>query len=114
MSDSLHDLIYDWNAGSERAARPSGKKIQFDDQTLRDRLQSPSVTDPSIDEKIRILHYMHAGGTARADIGVPGAGPDVGRALERLAREIVDNKLSVYPSAAGRTHENDVQPIIDI
>jgi 2-isopropylmalate synthase len=63
MTDALHDLIYDWNAGSERASRPSAKKIQFDDETLRDGLQSPSVTDPSIDEKIRILHFQN-------DIGV--------------------------------------------
>jgi isopropylmalate/homocitrate/citramalate synthase len=38
----------------------------------------------------------------------------VQQTVERLAREIVEQKLSVYPSAAGRTHENDVRPIIDI
>src|SRR5260221_12803019 len=57
---------------------------------------------------------MHAAGIDNADVGLPGAGPHVVRTVERLAREIVDNKLSVYPSAAGRTHENDVRPIIDI
>src|SRR5207248_3124952 len=80
----------------------------------RDGLQSPSVTDPQLDEKIRILHFMHAIGVDNADIGLPGAGSHVQRTVERLAREIVDNKLTVYPSAAGRTHENDVRPIIDI
>jgi 2-isopropylmalate synthase len=112
--ENLHDLIYDWNAAGEQPVRPSKKKIEFDDETLRDGLQSPSVTDPSIEEKIRILHYMHALGVDNADIGLPGAGPHVQKTVERLAREIVDQKLSVYPSAAGRTHENDVRPIVEI
>jgi 2-isopropylmalate synthase len=110
----LENLIHDWNVDGETPSRPSSRKIEFDDETLRDGLQSPSVTDPSLDEKIRILHYMNAVGVDNADIGLPGAGPHVQRTVERLAREIVDNKLTVYPSAAGRTHENDVRPIIDI
>ena len=75
--------------------------IEFDDETLRDGLQSPSVTDPSLDEKIQILHFMNDIGVDNADIGLPGAGPHVQRTVEALAREIVNKKLSVYPSAAG-------------
>jgi isopropylmalate/homocitrate/citramalate synthase len=114
MSEDLQDLIYDWNVAVEQAPRPFGKKIEFDDETLRDGLQSPSVTDPSLEQKIRILHYMDAIGIDNADIGLPGAGPHVQKTVETLAREIVDQKLKVYPSAAGRTHENDIRPIIDI
>jgi 2-isopropylmalate synthase len=114
VNESLQDLIYDWNVAGETPERASAKKIEFDDETLRDGLQSPSVTDPSIEEKIRILHYMHALGVDNADIGLPGAGPHVQQTVERLAREIVEQKLSVYPSAAGRTHENDVRPIVEI
>jgi 2-isopropylmalate synthase len=113
VTENLEHLIYDWNTEGEQPARPP-RKIEFDDETLRDGLQSPSVTDPSIEEKLRILHYMHAIGIDNADIGLPGAGPHVQKTVERLAREIVEQKLSVYPSAAGRTHENDVRPIIDI
>jgi 2-isopropylmalate synthase len=111
--DNLEHLIYDWNAQGEQPAKPA-RKVEFDDETLRDGLQSPSVTDPSIEDKLRILHYMHAIGVDNADIGLPGAGPHVQRTVERIAREIVEQKLSVYPSAAGRTHENDIKPIIDI
>ncbi|HEY0378624.1 MAG TPA: LeuA family protein [Pyrinomonadaceae bacterium] len=114
MNETPESLIYDWNVAGEKPARPSTKKIEFDDETLRDGLQSPSVTDPSLEDKVRILHYMHAIGVDNADIGLPGAGPHVQRSVERLAREIVEQKLSVAPSAAGRTHENDVRPIIDI
>jgi len=113
MTENFEDLIHDWNVDGEQAGRPA-RKIEFDDETLRDGLQSPSVTDPSIEDKLRILHYMDAIGIDNADIGLPGAGPHVQKTVERLAREIVEQKLSVYPSAAGRTHENDVRPIIDI
>ncbi len=113
MDENLEHLIYDWNVAGEKAARPP-RKIEFDDETLRDGLQSPSVTDPSIDDKLRILHFMNSVGINNADIGLPGAGPHVQKTVERLAREIVENKLSVYPSAAGRTHENDIKPIIEI
>jgi 2-isopropylmalate synthase len=112
--DPLHDLIYDWNLGAERASRPSSKKIEFDDETLRDGLQSPSVTDPSIDEKIRILHFQNDIGVDTSDIGLPGAGPHVQKSVERLAREIVDAKLSVKANCAARTHENDIRPIAEI
>ena len=43
-----HDLIYDWNRADETDA-PQTRAITFDDETLRDGLQSPSVRDPSID-----------------------------------------------------------------
>jgi 2-isopropylmalate synthase len=112
MDDTSERLIHDWNA-AEPPQRPS-KKIEFDDETLRDGLQSPSVTDPTIEQKLRVLHYINALGIDNADIGLPGAGPHVQKTVERLAREIVEQKLSVYPSAAGRTHENDIKPIVEI
>ncbi len=111
--DDLQNLIYDWNVAVEQPVR-SVRRVEFDDETLRDGLQSPSVTDPSLDQKIRILHFMNDIGVDNADIGLPGAGPHVQKTVEALAREIVGSKLSVYPSAAGRTHENDIKPIIEI
>ena len=114
MNDNLHDLIYDWNSAGEQPARAAGRKIEFDDETLRDGLQSLSVTDPSLDEKVRALHFMNDIGVDSADIGLPGAGPHVQRSVERLAREIVDAKLSVAANCAARTHENDIRPIAEI
>jgi 2-isopropylmalate synthase len=108
------DLIYDWNLAAEKPARAGGKRIEFDDETLRDGLQSPSVTDPSIEEKVRILHFQNAIGVDSSDIGLPGAGPHVQRTVERLAREIVDERLNIRPNCAARTHENDIRPIAEI
>ncbi|HUJ13116.1 MAG TPA: LeuA family protein [Thermoanaerobaculia bacterium] len=114
MSENIKDLIYDWNIAAERPVREGGKRIEFDDETLRDGLQSPSVTDPTLDEKVRILHFMNAIGVDSADIGLPGAGPHVQRSVERLAREIVNEKLKIAANCAARTHENDIRPIAEI
>ena len=108
------DLIYDWNVSGEKPARPHDRPIQFDDETLRDGLQSPSVKDPSIEEKIRILHLMASLGIDTADIGLPGAGPHVQKTVLRLAEEIRDSKLDIEANCAARTHENDIRPVAEI
>ncbi len=108
MKDSL---IYDWNAVS---AAPRPGPVMLDDETLRDGLQSPSVRTPSIEDKLRILHLIDALGIHTADIGLPGAGPDVARDVERLAREIGTQKLKVAANCAARTHVDDIRPIAEI
>ncbi len=105
-------LIYDWNAleGFDwRAAR-----VDLNDETLRDGLQSPSAIDPPIDVKLRFLHLMADLGIVAADIGLPGAGPRVVEAVRALAREIVQAKLPIAPNCAARTVVADVEPIARI
>lgn len=86
----------------------------LNDETLRDGLQSPSVRDPSISEKIEILHLMEALGINSLDLGLPGAGPRAVEAVTALAHEIVEQKLKIRANCAARTHENDIRPIADI
>ena len=107
------ELIYDWNRVAQ-ASEPPGRHIGFDDETLRDGLQSPSVCDPPIEKKLELLHLMDALGIDTADIGLPGAGGTHAAGVERLAREIVEQKLKIRPNCAARTHEADIRPIIDI
>jgi 2-isopropylmalate synthase len=106
------DLIYDWNV-HDGAWKPN-KPIEFDDETLRDGLQSPSVTDPPIADKIRILHYMHQLGIQSANIGLPGAGPRARADVLALAKEIAQNKLPVFPNCAARTVEADIIPVAEV
>ena len=93
--------------------RPAGK-VLLNDETLRDGLQSPSVRDPSIAEKIQILHLMEALGINSLDLGLPGAGPRALADCEALAREIVRHKMKIRGNCAARTHENDIRPIAGI
>ncbi len=108
-----NELIHDWNifTGTEI---PSGRRIMLNDETLRDGLQNPSVHDPSIAEKIEILHLMESLGIDTVNIGLPGAGPRAYADAEALASEIVSSKMKIRPNAAARTHKNDIQPIITI
>ncbi len=107
------ELIYDWNQQDLAPLKPS-KPVLLNDETLRDGLQSPSVRDPSITEKIQILHLMEELGIQSLDLGLPGAGPRAVEHVEALAREIADNRLRIQANCAARTHENDIRPIAEI
>ena len=104
-------LIFDWN---RIGAPPRPPLVMLDDETLRDGLQSPSVRTPTIEHKIEILHLIDSLGIDTADIGLPGAGPQVVGDVERLAREIVSAGLSVQANCAARTHVNDIRPVVEI
>ena len=108
----MHSLIYDWNT-VDRGPAATGP-VMLDDETLRDGLQSPSVRTPSIDEKVEILHLMDRLAIDTADIGLPGAGPHVARDVERLAREIVDQRMRLQANCAARTVLADITPIVEI
>lgn len=107
-------LIYDWNEADDAFDWSSVGEVQLDDETLRDGLQNPSVVDPSIDDKIRLLHLMDRLGIHTADIGLPGAGPRAVEAVTALAQEIADSKLSIQANCAARTVVADVRPIVEI
>jgi 2-isopropylmalate synthase len=107
------DLVYDWNQNYPPGLKPAGP-VLINDETLRDGLQSPSVRDPSIAEKIEILHCMEALGIHSLALGLPGAGPRVVEAVTALAREIAAHKMKIRANCAARTHENDIRPIAEI
>jgi 2-isopropylmalate synthase len=93
---------------------PRGRKVMLDDETLRDGLQNPSVFDPPIEEKIKILHLIEALGIDTANIGLPGAGPRAYADTEALAQEIARGKMKIRPNCAARTLETDIRPIAEI
>lgn len=107
------ELIYDWNTLYPKSIHPPGP-VLLNDETLRDGLQSPSVRDPSIEQKIAILHLMEGLGINSLDLGLPGAGPRAVEHVTALAREIVSHKMTIKANCAARTHENDIRPIAEI
>ena len=112
MTDSS-DLIFDWNT-AEAAFDWSAARVDLNDETLRDGLQSPSVRDPSMEQKLRLLHLMADLRIGAADIGLPGAGPRVREQVLALAKEIRDAKLAIAPNCAARTVVADIEPIVDV
>jgi len=107
------DLIYDWNKYYPPGLKPPGP-VLINDETLRDGLQSPSVRDPSIAEKIEILHLMETLGIHSLALGLPGAGQRAVEAVTALAREIAAHTMKIRANCAARTHENDIRPIAEI
>ena len=110
--DRARDLIHDWNVAENKSSRT--KPIEFDDETLRDGLQSPSVVDPPIEKKLEILRLMDRIGIHTANVGLPGAGPRAVEDVTRLCQLIVDEKLTITPNCAARTHENDIRAVAEI
>ncbi|MBZ5695402.1 MAG: LeuA family protein [Acidobacteriia bacterium] len=107
------ELIHDWNtyAGPEI---PAGRRVLLNDETLRDGLQNPSVRNPSIGEKIEIVHLMEALGIDSVNVGLPAAGPRAFADAEALAREILGSRMKIRPHVSGRTHKDDIRAMIDI
>jgi 2-isopropylmalate synthase len=108
-----HELIHDWNSYSEPDI-PAGRRVLLNDETLRDGLQNTSVRNPTIDEKIEIVHLMDALGIDTVNVGLPGAGPRAFADAGDLAREIASSHVRIRPHVAGRTQKQDIQAIIDL
>jgi 2-isopropylmalate synthase len=109
---SPSDLIFDWNR-EPGGFDFSSRTVALNDETLRDGLQSPSVCDPSLEEKVGLLRLMVDLGIASADIGLPGAGPRAAADVESLARTIADERLDIEPNCAARTVRADIEPIVE-
>jgi 2-isopropylmalate synthase len=106
-------LVYDWNTIG-KIQIPKGRKVMLDDETLRDGLQNPSVRNPTLSEKIEILHLMENLGIDTVTVGLPGAGDKAAEQSFVLTQEIVKSKMKIAPLCAARTHENDILPVVRI
>jgi 2-isopropylmalate synthase len=110
-SQSPPSIIFDWNEGQPSSRPP--QPFDFDDETLRDGVQSPSVTDPPLESKLELLELMESIGVRSADIGLPGAGRRAFEDVVAQARHIQSKKLHIEPNCAARTLISDIQPIAE-
>ncbi len=108
------ELIYDWNSVEKVAPLSPRRRVKFFCETLRDGIQSPSVVDPSIDDKIRLVELANDLGIHHINVGLPGAGARAVEDCTTLAKHIRDAKLPIKAACAARTHVNDVRAIVDI
>jgi 2-isopropylmalate synthase len=107
---SENELIHEWNVAEVRPAW----ECKLNDETLRDGLQSPSVANPPVGDKLEILHFMEDLGMYSAAIGLPAAGPQAYNDVLALAGEIARKNMKIYPYCAARTVESDIVPIIEV
>ena len=106
------NIIFDWNQGNRHS--PPLKRVELFDETLRDGIQCPSITDPPIEKKLEILRLLDSIGVDEADIALPGAGKRAVEDCTTMVEMIRDEGLNIRPAAAARTHPNDIRPIIEI
>ena len=101
---SLQDeeIIYDCNrlnAPVSTRRRP----VELFDETLRDGCQSPSVKDPSLEDKLALLHRMDELGIAWCDVGMASNGAGRRAEIARLLQEIDRSRLRLRPVIIART-----------
>ncbi|HJL59478.1 MAG TPA: hypothetical protein QF621_03915, partial [Candidatus Thalassarchaeaceae archaeon] len=111
------DLVYDWNVINydfkrDPSNHPHG--VWFDDETLRDGLQSPSARNPTVEEKIELLNYMEKLGMQKVDLGLPGAGPHHVGHIDAMLTEIREKDFQIRPGCAVRTVVGDIEPLVDL
>jgi 2-isopropylmalate synthase len=107
------EFIFDWNEVN-RKGRLVPHSFSLLDETLRDGLQNPSVEDPGIEDKLRILHLMADLGIEEANLGLPGSSQRAFEDVLRLCKEVVDCKMNIKVATAGRTVVGDITPTIEI
>jgi isopropylmalate/homocitrate/citramalate synthase len=113
MKKLQEHLVFDWN-DVEGPVPPFPTAVSFDDETLRDGLQSPSARHPSLEERVRFVELAAGLGITSADIGLPGAGARAAAEAEALCKAIFDAGLPLAPNCAARASEEDIRPILEI
>src|SRR3989338_2096645 len=103
------ELIHDWSDST-----PWPDQVALSDETLRDGLQSPSVIQPEIQDKVYLLYLMNDLGVDAADLGLCGAGEKFKYHVSVLAKEIVNQKMPIQPQTAARSVISDIAPIVDV
>jgi 2-isopropylmalate synthase len=102
MATTENDVIYDWNKRGHTVSPPM-RKVRYFDETLRDGIQCPSVTDPPIEAKQQMVRLLSEAGVHHVDIGLPGAGPRAVEDCKILAETIRDEKLDILAACAAGT-----------
>lgn len=109
------DLIFDWNAhGKKNQKQKLPQQVEVCDETLRDGIQSPSVRDPDIEQKLELVSLMEEIGITIADIGLPGAGPRAYDDVVKIASFVRDQRFKLQINCAARTVIADIEPIASI
>jgi len=117
MTDAkAEELIYDWNGRNRRGPLSPlrDRPLTFFDETLRDGIQSPSVHDPDIEQKMEILRLTASLGIQAVDLGLPGSGERAVSDVTALIEFAEQEKLGIEYACAARTHPADINAVADI
>jgi len=112
-SPEKHGQPHDWNR-ARGVAKLMHPGVTFQDETLRDGIQNPSVIDPKIEDKLELIALMDRLRIHLVNVGLPAASPRNFQDSETACRRIVESRLAIRPVMAARTVVGDIAPIADI
>src|SRR3989344_3552420 len=111
MKNSADNIIYYWVSKlSERKKR----KIELNDETLRDGLQATYVKQPNLEQKIKFLAASEKLGINSINIGFPVSGEKEKKEIIALIEFAKKKKLKIGLECGGRMLRKDVEEIIDV
>ncbi len=109
IASRARDLIYDWNTAGRTTRYPPA--VELNDETLRDGLQSPSVVNPPVEQKIELLRLMDRLGIHWANIGYASSSRQAQQDVVALAR--ASSHLDIRVNVAARTTLADIVPAVE-
>jgi 2-isopropylmalate synthase len=109
---SSESLIYDWNVEGGEAS--SLAPFDLLDETLRDGLQSASVRQPRVDEKIELLARMEALGVEIAKIGMPSSSNRMFEDSVAMARFAAGRGFRLHVACAARALPGDIDRVAEV
>ncbi|MBN1162691.1 hypothetical protein JXA34_03030 [Patescibacteria group bacterium] len=101
-------LIYNW----DKKRVINNKKIL--DTSLRDGLQDPSIRQPSLEEKIKLIDLMDSVGVDAADIGFPVNSKSHKNEVIETAKHIKEKNLGIEVCVLARTQKKDIEAAIEV
>ncbi|MGP4095073.1 hypothetical protein [Nonomuraea sp. KM90] len=96
------------------AAGTGERRVELNDETLRDGLQSPSARQPTLAERMRLLRLMDRLGIEAASIGMPASGAAAKRTVTELAAFGAEATPRLRLHCAARTVTGDIQAVADV
>ncbi|WP_170940463.1 2-isopropylmalate synthase [Pseudoalteromonas sp. NBT06-2] len=84
------------------------------DESLRDGLQDPSVTDPEIGQKLEFIEGLEKIGISRVCLGFPASGEQAYQDTLEMCRFIKREGFKIEPYCAARTLTSDIAPVAQI
>ena len=114
MISGYNHWVYDWNRDEPGSGTVVPRTVEFNDETLRDGLQSPSAKTPPLQAKMDFLHILAGLGISGVDIGLPASSPQVMEDTIFLAKEIARAGLPLKPNCAARTVLGDIRLVKEV
>ncbi|MBX2813196.1 MAG: 2-isopropylmalate synthase [Myxococcales bacterium] len=90
------------------------ERVELNDETLRDGLQSPSIHQPSLQDKMAAVRLMAELGLNAVSLGLPASNDAQARDVTELLERIATERLPLQPHCAARTKVEDLRPVVEI